>query len=111
MDDDQDKPSPSSLEDRVARARARGETKAERSTAPATGLALAFRLSVELAAGLVAGAIIGWLLDQLFSSGPVLMVVFLFLGAAAGVRNAVRVTQRYQEAVDETRNEDDESGR
>jgi len=29
-----------------------------------------------------------------------MMVVLLFLGAAAGVRNAVKVTLRYQEALD-----------
>ena len=73
---------------------------------PASGLSLAFRLSVELASGIVAGAILGWLLDRLFSTAPVLMVILLFLGAAAGVRNAVRVTQRYQKMVDARENEE-----
>jgi len=101
MDDDDRQPSPGSFEERLARARSEREGKAGRpASAPASGLSLAFRLSVELVSGIAAGAILGWLLDAVFSTAPVMMVVLLFLGAAAGVRNAVRVTLRYQEALD-----------
>ncbi|MGH6952806.1 MAG: AtpZ/AtpI family protein [Alphaproteobacteria bacterium] len=51
---------------------------------------MAFRIAVELVAGLAVGVAIGWVLDRWLGTGPWLLVLFFFLGAAAGVLNVYR---------------------
>jgi len=58
------------------------------------GWALAFRCGTDLVAGLVVGLGIGYALDTyVFDTKPWLMVVFFFLGAAAGIMNVFRTVQ------------------
>src|ERR1700745_733495 len=59
-------------------------------------LARALRLATELVAGVAVGGFIGWALDRLFGFAPVLMVVFLILGAAAGIMNVARAAKEMQ---------------
>jgi ATP synthase protein I len=59
-------------------------------------LGQALRLGVELVAGVAIGGFIGWALDRLLGTAPFLMVVFLGLGAAAGIMNVVRTAKRMQ---------------
>lgn len=56
-------------------------------------MGLAFRIGVELVAGLVVGGGIGWLLDRWLNTGPLLLIVFFFLGAAAGMLNVWRAVK------------------
>jgi len=51
---------------------------------------LAWRMVTELVAGLVIGLLIGLGLDTLLGTAPILMVVFIGLGLAAGVRVMMR---------------------
>ena len=57
---------------------------------PNGGMALAGRVTTELAAGVVVGTFIGWALDNWLGTTPTLMVVFFFLGSAAGMMNVWR---------------------
>jgi ATP synthase protein I len=57
---------------------------------PSGALGLAFRIGVELVAALIVGLGIGWLLDQWLGTRPWGMVLFFFLGAAAGILNVYR---------------------
>ena len=82
------------------------EAKGKRATAPrvegeARGAAFgtALKLATELVAGVAVGGFIGWALDRLFGSAPLLMVVFLILGAAAGIMNVVRAAKEMQAKV------------
>ena len=59
-------------------------------------LGQALKLGVELVAGVAVGGFIGWALDRLFGTAPLMMVVFLGLGAAAGIMNVVRTAKRMQ---------------
>ena len=59
-------------------------------------LGQALRLGIELVAGVAVGGFIGWALDRFFGTAPFLMVVFLGLGAAAGIMNVVRTAKRMQ---------------
>ena len=63
----------------------------DNASARASALARGFRLSSELVAGVVVGAAIGWGIDYLFSTSPWGLIVFFFLGFAAGVINLMRV--------------------
>ena len=57
---------------------------------PTGGVALAGRVTTELVAGVVVGTFIGWALDNWLGTAPTLMVVFFFLGSAAGMMNVWR---------------------
>ena len=56
----------------------------------------ALRLGMELVAGVAVGGFIGWALDRFLGTAPLLMVVFLGLGATAGIMNVVRIAKRMQ---------------
>lgn len=55
------------------------------------GLGLGFRIATELVAAFAVGGGIGYLLDRWLGTAPWLMVVFLLLGATAGMLNVYRV--------------------
>lgn len=52
----------------------------------------AMRAGTDLLAGVGVGGVMGYLLDQAAGTSPVLLIVFFFLGFAAGVRNIIRST-------------------
>ena len=56
----------------------------------------AFKLGTELVAAVAVGTIIGFILDTLFDSKPWLIIIFFFLGAAAGMLNVIRAANRMQ---------------
>ncbi len=53
----------------------------------------AFRLSTEMVAGVLVGGFIGWVLDEWLGTAPWFLLVFFFLGIAAGILNAVRAAR------------------
>ena len=57
----------------------------------------AFKLGTELVAAVAVGTIIGFILDSWFDTKPWLIIIFFFLGAAAGVLNVIRAANRMQE--------------
>jgi ATP synthase protein I len=60
---------------------------------PRSAMGIAFRVGVELVAGLVVGGGIGWLLDMWLGTSPFLLILFFFLGAAAGMLNVWRAVK------------------
>lgn len=99
-----EKPSNRSLNDLDARLkRMRAETRPpERSGAagePTTGLGMAFMVASHLVAGLGVGAGIGYMLDQWMGTSPFMLIVFFFLGAAAGGMNMYRTVKGYGMSV------------
>ena len=56
----------------------------------------AFKLGTELVAAVAVGTIIGFILDTLFDTKPLLIIIFFFLGAAAGILNVIRAANRMQ---------------
>ena len=86
-------PSLEELDKRLGAARARsqrhgGGPGGRAGTAEGVGLGL--RVASELVAGLVVGVGIGLLLDYWLGTKPWMLVVFFFLGAAAGFLNLYR---------------------
>ncbi len=57
----------------------------------------AFKLSTELVAAVGVGTIIGFILDSWFDTKPLLIIIFFFLGAGAGILNVFRAAKRMQE--------------
>ena len=61
-----------------------------RAKLPSGGMAMAGRVTTELVAGVVVGTFIGWALDNWLGTTPTFMVVFFFIGSAAGMMNVWR---------------------
>ena len=56
----------------------------------------AFKLGTELVAAVGVGTIIGFILDSWFDTKPWLIIIFFFLGAAAGILNVIKTANRMQ---------------
>ncbi len=90
-----DDPDPfKSLGERLAKARQPAGRRREGDEAGGrgsmAGFSMAFRIGVELVAALIVGVGAGLLLDKWLETAPLFLVVFFFLGAAAGVLNVYR---------------------
>jgi len=61
------------------------------------GLGQAIRVGTDLLAALIVGGFLGWLIDTyVLDSAPWAMVIGLFLGMGAGIRNAYRTARRWK---------------
>ena len=56
----------------------------------------AFKLGTELVAAVAVGTIIGFILDSWFDTKPWFIIIFFFLGAAAGMLNVIRAAKKMQ---------------
>ena len=56
----------------------------------------AFKLGTELVAAVAIGTIIGFILDSWFDTKPWLIIIFFFLGSAAGMLNVIKTANRMQ---------------
>ena len=56
----------------------------------------AFKLGTELVAAVVVGTIIGFILDNWFDTKPWLIIIFFFIGSAAGMLNVIRAAKKMQ---------------
>ena len=55
-----------------------------------TSFGSALKISTELVAAVVVGGTIGFILDNLFDTKPWLIIIFFFIGVAAGILNVIR---------------------
>jgi ATP synthase protein I len=60
------------------------------AAAPPGALGLGMRMATEMAAALIVGLALGWLFDRVFHTRPWGLIVFFFIGAAAGMLNVFR---------------------
>jgi ATP synthase protein I len=104
------------LDDLEARVRAVQERRAgpAKRTAQSAGrstgqIGLGFRISVELLATLAVGTGMGVLLDRWLGTSPWLTLAFFMLGAAAGMRNVIRVATAAQKKADADAKRNEES--
>lgn len=61
-------------------------------------MGVAYRVLVEMIAGVGVGGFLGWWLDTWLGTRPILLVVLLLLGFAAGGMNAYRAIRAYDAA-------------
>jgi ATP synthase protein I len=100
-------PNPPSDSDFAARLRRLKEATREDEPAAAPGgraapnsmSGFAFRIGVELVTALLVGGGIGWLLDRWWGTEPFLLLLFFFLGAAAGILNVFRAAREMQRQI------------
>ncbi|CAA6605225.1 ATP synthase protein I [Rhodospirillaceae bacterium LM-1] len=98
MGDDASSPTPKEIEARLRKMQAEGGQQGASSdkngpdpSSMTAGLGVAMRIGVELVSALMVGVGIGFGLDTLFDTKPWLMLVFFFVGSAAGIMNVWRV--------------------
>ncbi len=83
---------------KAARERADGPAKSAKDDAPGDSrmAATGARMSLELVVGIVVGLGLGWFIDRSLGTKPWFMIIFMFLGLAAGVANIVRMAKNLQ---------------
>jgi ATP synthase protein I len=81
--------------ERLAQARRREGQEPERGdgTPPPRGFGLGMRIGIELVAALCVGLALGWVIDRILGTRPWGLIVFFFLGAAAGMLNVFRMAK------------------
>lgn len=76
-----------------------------------TTFALGMRVALEMVAAFIAGGVIGWFLDRWLGTSPWMLILWVALGFAAGVRSAYRVSmQATRNAEDKDKNDSDGAG-
>ena len=91
------------LKEARGKVQARDSGGGPQNQTPGNALGLAFRVGVELVSALAIGLGIGWLLDAWLDTRPWLMMVFIFLGGAAGILNVYRMARGFGYAVGYTK--------
>ncbi len=87
------------------------EQEPPEDTRRGNAIGTAFRLATELVAGLVVGGGIGWFLDLWLGTSPLMLLVFFFLGAAAGVLTVYKTAGQLQAQYDPANQENEFGGK
>ena len=61
-----------------------------------SSIGAAFKLSTELVSAVAVGTIIGFILDKTFGTKPWLIIIFFFVGVAAGIINVIKSAKNMQ---------------
>jgi ATP synthase protein I len=87
------------FKNRLKIAKKKLETTAKNSSITGNGsfMGSAFKLGTELVSAVAVGTIIGFILDSWFDTKPWLMIIFFFLGSAAGILNVIKSAKKMQE--------------
>ena len=83
------------LEDRLQAYNQARSPKAKRAEKRKTtkGVGQGMKLATDFVAAVAVGVFIGWLLDRVFGTLPLFLIVFFLFGSAAGILNMVRTAQ------------------
>ena len=79
----------------IAKKRVSERNLKEKKVNPSS-IGTAFKLSTELVSAVAVGTIIGFILDKTFDTKPWLILIFFFVGVAAGIINVVRSAKNMQ---------------
>ena len=70
--------------------------KSSKNDESSSNMGTAFKMSTELVSAVVVGTIIGFILDNWFGTKPWLILIFFFVGVAAGIMNVVKTAKKMQ---------------
>ena len=84
------------LEERIEAAKVAQAPKKDHMEEHYSQAQLAWRMVIELVAGLLIGFGIGYGLDTVFGTKPIFLILFIFLGFAAGVNVMIRSAKEIQ---------------
>ena len=82
---------------KIAKERQKSTHKNEDNKGNLSSMGGAFKLSTDLVAHVAVGTIIGFILDSWFDTKPWLIIIFFFLGSAAGILNVIKTAKKMQE--------------
>ena len=99
MSDPSDADRLKALKERLRAAKGEEMTEKHHSEEYYSQAQLAWRMVIELVVGLGIGFGIGYGLDSLFGTGPWLMIIFIFLGLAAGIKSMLRSAREVQDQL------------
>ncbi|SMX45577.1 AtpZ/AtpI family protein [Actibacterium lipolyticum] len=99
MVDPADKERLTQLEERIAAAKKLQEPGKDHQDEHYSQAQHAWRMVIELVAGLGIGFGIGYGLDALFGTKPIMLVLFILLGFAAGVKTMMRSAAEMQKTM------------
>ena len=80
---------------KIARSKIKNQMLSERDK-KGSFMGSAFKLGTELVAAVGVGTIIGFILDSWFGTKPWLIIIFFFLGSAAGMLNVIKTAKLMQ---------------
>jgi len=109
MKDKEPSPSLDDLDAKLRKARhdRSGPDKTNDPNSVRSGLGFALKVGIELVAALAVGVGIGLLLDRWLDTAPLFLVVFFFMGSAAGFLNVYRAVSGYGYAAGYRRDNND----
>ncbi len=70
--------------------------KDQKDQKSSSSMGTAFKMSTELVSAVAVGTIIGFILDNWFGTKPWLILIFFFVGVAAGIMNVVKTAKKMQ---------------
>jgi len=70
--------------------------KGSKNEQTSSSMGTAFKMSTELVSAVAVGTIIGFILDNWFGTKPWLILIFFFVGVAAGIMNVVKTAKKMQ---------------
>ena len=82
---------------KIAKDRLQNQSKIKNNDQNSSFMGSAFKLGTELVSAVLVGTIIGFILDTWFGTKPWLIIVFFFLGSAAGILNVIKTAKKMQE--------------
>ena len=82
---------------KIAKEKLKNNSKITNNNKNGSFMGSAFKLGTELVSAVLVGTIIGFILDTWFGTKPWLIIVFFFLGSAAGILNVIKTAKRMQD--------------
>ena len=80
---------------KIAKSRFKNKNQTEKDNEKSS-FGKAFQLSTELVSAVLVATIIGFILDNWFDTKPWLIIIFFFIGVAAGIMNVIRSAKNMQ---------------
>ena len=80
---------------KIAKSRFKNKNQTEKDNEKSS-FGKTFQLSTELVSAVLVATIIGFILDNWFDTKPWLIIIFFFIGVAAGIINVIRSAKKMQ---------------